>query len=155
MDHLVQSVDPFVFRFSLFVLAAGALGTVGGLMLYARTPYARGMQDPIEQPIQFDHRHHVLDDGIRIAPPIERCPDGMPNHLRGWAAGVRGRNAHVEAAATAIPDPTHMTHNTEINDAKNWNLGIWNGLQELPNPLFGARLPQCCEVHRHYHCAPG
>ena len=33
-------------------------------MLYARTPYARGMQDPIEQPIQFDHRHHTRDEGI-------------------------------------------------------------------------------------------
>ena len=33
-------------------------------MLYARTPYARGMQDPIEQPLQFDHRHHTRDEGI-------------------------------------------------------------------------------------------
>jgi hypothetical protein len=33
-------------------------------MVYARTPYARGMQDPIEQPIQFDHRHHTRDEGI-------------------------------------------------------------------------------------------
>ncbi len=28
------------------------------------TPYARGMQDPVEQPIQFDHRHHTRDEGI-------------------------------------------------------------------------------------------
>jgi hypothetical protein len=49
---------------SLFIVAAGALGVPGGLMLYARTPYARGMQDPIEQPIQFDHRHHSRDEGI-------------------------------------------------------------------------------------------
>jgi hypothetical protein len=49
---------------TLFVVAAGALGTVGGLMVYARSPYARGMQDPIEQPIQFDHRHHTRDEGI-------------------------------------------------------------------------------------------
>jgi hypothetical protein len=33
-------------------------------MLYARTPYARVMQDPIEQPLQFDHRHHTRDEGI-------------------------------------------------------------------------------------------
>ncbi len=33
-------------------------------MLYARTPYARQMQEPIEQPIQFDHRHHTRDEGI-------------------------------------------------------------------------------------------
>ena len=33
-------------------------------MVYVRTPYARGMQDPIEQPMQFDHRHHTRDEGI-------------------------------------------------------------------------------------------
>lgn len=35
-----------------------------GLMLYVRSPLQRGMELPIEQPIQFDHRHHVRDDGI-------------------------------------------------------------------------------------------
>jgi hypothetical protein len=33
-------------------------------MIYVRSPYARGMQDPIEQPLQFDHRHHTRDEGI-------------------------------------------------------------------------------------------
>ena len=51
-------------QISLFVVAAGAAGVPLGLMLYARTPYARGMQDPVEQPIQFDHRHHTRDEGI-------------------------------------------------------------------------------------------
>ena len=51
-------------RLSLLVLVTGALGTLGGLMFYVRTPLARGMQDPIEQPIQFDHRHHTRDEGI-------------------------------------------------------------------------------------------
>jgi hypothetical protein len=51
-------------QISLFVVAAGAAGVPLSLMLYARTPYARGMQDPVEQPIQFDHRHHTRDEGI-------------------------------------------------------------------------------------------
>jgi hypothetical protein len=51
-------------QISLFVAAAGALGGLGGLFVYVRTPYARGMQDPVEQPIQFDHRHHTRDEGI-------------------------------------------------------------------------------------------
>jgi len=51
-------------QISLFVLAAGAVGSLGGLMIYVRTPYARGMEDPIEQPLQFDHRHHTRDEGI-------------------------------------------------------------------------------------------
>src|SRR6476659_755398 len=51
-------------QISWFVVAAGAAGVPLGLMLYARTPYARGMQEPVEQPIQFDHRHHTRDEGI-------------------------------------------------------------------------------------------
>ena len=33
-------------------------------MVYIRTPYASGIGDAVEQPVQFDHRHHVRDDGI-------------------------------------------------------------------------------------------
>lgn len=51
-------------RLSLIVLVGGAVATLGGLMFYVRAPLARGMQDPIEQPIQFDHRHHTRDEGI-------------------------------------------------------------------------------------------
>ena len=31
---------------------------------WARTPYATGEQQPVDQPIPFDHRHHYRDDGI-------------------------------------------------------------------------------------------
>jgi len=51
-------------RLSLVILAAGGGGTVGGLLLWVRTPYARNMETPIEQPLQFDHRHHTRDEGI-------------------------------------------------------------------------------------------
>src|SRR5579862_9501596 len=29
-----------------------------------RSPYYTGQLDPRDQPVQFDHRHHVRDDGI-------------------------------------------------------------------------------------------
>lgn len=32
--------------------------------VYLRTPYRTGRQAPQEQPVQFDHRHHVEDDAI-------------------------------------------------------------------------------------------
>jgi hypothetical protein len=51
-------------QLSLLIVAGGALGTLGGVFIYVRSPLARGMQDPIEQPIQFDHRHHTRDEGI-------------------------------------------------------------------------------------------
>lgn len=33
-------------------------------MIWIRTSYAGNADDAIEQPIEFDHRHHVRDDGI-------------------------------------------------------------------------------------------
>jgi hypothetical protein len=33
-------------------------------MVCVRTPYASGAGDAIAQPVAFDHRHHVRDDGI-------------------------------------------------------------------------------------------
>src|SRR5207237_390956 len=33
-------------------------------MIYVRTPFYTQQQDPVDQPVQFDHRHHVGDEGI-------------------------------------------------------------------------------------------
>jgi hypothetical protein len=49
------------------VLALGALGLGGGLtalMVLARSPLYTGQNEPVAQPLQFDHRHHVGDLGI-------------------------------------------------------------------------------------------
>ena len=48
----------------LGVLAVGAGGTIGGLLLYWRTPFGTSTFEPVVQPVQFDHRHHVQDDLI-------------------------------------------------------------------------------------------
>jgi predicted CXXCH cytochrome family protein len=53
-----------IVRTTIAALVGGAGAFVVGLMLWARTPYARGMQEPVPQPIQFDHRHHSRDDAI-------------------------------------------------------------------------------------------
>lgn len=64
-------------------------------MLYARSPFATGQGDVIVQPIAFDHRHHVRDDGVACLychdgaersayaglPPTERC---MGCHAQIW-----------------------------------------------------------------------
>src|SRR3954447_26940033 len=52
-------------RLSLLVLAGGGAGGVAGILGYVRSPLARGMQDRIEQPIQFDHRHHTRDEAVK------------------------------------------------------------------------------------------
>jgi hypothetical protein len=50
------------------VVAAGLLATpvlgVFGVWLYARSPLAQNMRQPVAQPVQFDHRHHAGDEAI-------------------------------------------------------------------------------------------
>ena len=53
-----------VYRLALGGVVAGAAGSLVGLMIYVRTPWKRYQFEPVDQPVQFDHRHHVRDDGI-------------------------------------------------------------------------------------------
>ena len=64
MPLIFRPKHNYLARLSLVVGGLGALGAVSAILIYVRTPLARGMQDPVEQPIQFDHRHHTRDEGI-------------------------------------------------------------------------------------------
>ncbi len=44
----------------VFILAA----ILGAIFLFVRSDYATGVGAVVVQPIQFSHKHHVLDDGI-------------------------------------------------------------------------------------------
>jgi hypothetical protein len=83
------------FRAALLAVASLALCAVIGPMVYIRTPYAGGVSTPVEQPVAFDHRHHVRDDAIDCVychdtvetdayaglPSTERC---MGCHSQVW-----------------------------------------------------------------------
>jgi hypothetical protein len=48
-------------------IAAGTLGAVALVaapMIWVRTPWARSRWNVVDQPVEFDHRHHNRDDGI-------------------------------------------------------------------------------------------
>jgi hypothetical protein len=64
MNALFPPKADAIFKAVLVLLVTGAGGTVGALMLYPRIPLGTGQQQQIAQPIQFDHRHHVVDDLI-------------------------------------------------------------------------------------------
>ena len=51
-------------RVVLVVMVVGLATALAAPMIYARSPFATGQGDPLLQPVQFDHRHHVRDDGI-------------------------------------------------------------------------------------------
>jgi hypothetical protein len=82
-------------RLGLLALIAGLASIPTGLVIYMRTPFATGQFFPADQPVQFDHRHHVRDDGIDCRychstveksayasiPPTETC---MNCHNQVW-----------------------------------------------------------------------
>jgi cytochrome c7-like protein len=53
-----------VFRLALVLTAIGIASVPAVLWAWERTPYVTGTGDPRAQPVKFDHRHHVRDDGI-------------------------------------------------------------------------------------------
>ena len=64
MSALFSPRSNGLFRLVIAILLAGAAGTVGALMVFARIPAGTGQQQQVAQPVQFDHRHHVQDDLI-------------------------------------------------------------------------------------------
>lgn len=83
------------FRAAALAVVVFGLFAVVAPMIYIRMPYAGDVGDPIEQPVEFDHRHHVRDDGIDCVychssvetaafagmPSTERC---MGCHSQVW-----------------------------------------------------------------------
>jgi hypothetical protein len=82
MSSLFSRKSDAVLKLVLGVLVLGAAGTLGGLMLYWRTPYGTSQNEPLVQPVQFDHRHHVQDDLIDCRychASVEKAPSaGIP-----------------------------------------------------------------------------
>jgi hypothetical protein len=66
-------------------------------MLYVRSSYANHVGDPIAQPVEFDHRHHVRDDGIE-------CRYCHPGAERSAQAGVPATEVCMGCHGQVWPD---------------------------------------------------
>jgi hypothetical protein len=64
MSSLFKPWSNTAARLSIAAVGALAAGGIGGLMIYVRSPLFTQQNDPIEQPVQFDHRHHAGEEGI-------------------------------------------------------------------------------------------
>lgn len=64
MGRLYPAWADAVYRPAIALIALLLMGAVVGPMVYVRTPYNTSQFDPPDQPVEFDHRHHVRDDGI-------------------------------------------------------------------------------------------
>jgi hypothetical protein len=64
MPALFQPWSNTALRLVLLLLLAGAVGLLLGLMYHVRTPWNTLQFYPLDQPVEFDHRHHAADDEI-------------------------------------------------------------------------------------------
>lgn len=64
MPALFPKWSNTAFRIVLGTLVVLALGLPGVLSAFMRMPYGTGQGYEVVQPVEFDHRHHVADDGI-------------------------------------------------------------------------------------------
>lgn len=64
MPALYRPSSNGVFRISVALLFGALIGTPLVVMAYMRSPPVTQENNPIEQPVMFDHRHHVRDDGV-------------------------------------------------------------------------------------------
>jgi hypothetical protein len=108
-------------RVAIGGIVIAGLAVIAAPMIYVRTPLRRGQLDPRQQPVEFDHRHHVRDDGIDClychseaarsrwagVPPTELC---MGCHSQIWKDSpllLPVRQSYV----TGLPIPWIRIHN--------------------------------------------
>jgi hypothetical protein len=123
-----------VYRFVIVAILVGITAAICLPMIYIRTPYAANVNDPVAQPIEFDHRHHARDDGIDCVychqtvetqgfagiPSSERCmgchgqiwPDSpeLAPLRASWASGIPVRWKRVNA----LPGFVYFHHGIHI-----------------------------------------
>ena len=66
------------YRIAIGVIVATVALLIAAPIWFVRTPYATAQYRPVDQPVEFDHRHHVRDDGI----DCRYCHTGVETQAR-------------------------------------------------------------------------
>lgn len=122
-------------RIALAALLVAGAAVVIGPMIWVRTPYRRGQYEPVDQPVEFDHRHHVQDDGIACVychstvfksasagiPSTEKCM-GCHNQIWTQSAALEPvRRSFFSGAPIpwtrvhSLPDFVYFDHSIHVN----------------------------------------
>ena len=116
-----------VARFSLLGSLLGLGLLFGALELYVRSPYVTSVGQPVEQPIPFSHKHHVMDDGI----DCRYCHTTVENSaFAGMPSTQTCMNCHSEIwAQSPVLDPVRQSFasGTPI---------VWNRVDTLPGFVY-------------------
>jgi hypothetical protein len=154
-------------------IGAAASALVGApllLMAWVRTPYAAGQTEPADQPVKFDHRHHVRDDGIDClychenatkgpsagVPPTARC---MSCHSQVWTESpevARVRESYFDGKpivwrrVNALPDFVFFDHS--VHTTRGIGCVSCHGRVDLMARVYQDKsldMSWCLGCHRH------
>jgi hypothetical protein len=123
------------FRLALVCGAVFIVGVPTALLAWERTPYTTNQEQPPQQPVKFDHRHHARDDGIECtychADAFRSPTAGMPSttfcmgcHGQIWPdspelAPIRASALHDAPFAwrrvSNVPDFVFFDHSIHVN----------------------------------------
>jgi hypothetical protein len=103
------------------------LGTPSFLMAWVRSPQVTGQHQPVSQPVQFDHRHHVLDAGV----------DCLYCH----STAERSRNAGVPATRVCMGCHAQVWNDSALLEPvqRSWfddRPIAWNRVHQLPGFVY-------------------
>ena len=97
------------------------------LELYVRSPYVTNVGQPVDQPVPFSHKHHVMDDGI----DCRYCHTGVENAaFAGMPATQTCMNCHSEIwAQSPVLEPVRQSFATGQPIE-------WNRVTRLPGFVY-------------------
>jgi hypothetical protein len=170
LNPLFPTWSNSLFRFAIGVAIAGVVGIPALAMIWVRTPYMTGEREPVVQPIQFDHRHHVRDDGINCEychsgvtrsayagiPAVSLC---MNCHSQVWTSSpelTRLREAYFKNEPIEWVRvnnlPRHVFFDHSIHVAKGVGCVTCHGRVDLMGRVYQDRsllMQWCIDCHRH------
>jgi hypothetical protein len=145
------------------------VGIPSALIAWAHSPFAKGQHQQIVQPVAFDHRHHVRDDGIDClychagatrssyagVPSTELC---MGCHSQIWTdspelaavrESARSQTPIAWRRVNALPAFVYFDH--RIHVAKGVGCVSCHGRVDLMGKVFADRdltMDWCLDCHR-------
>lgn len=127
MSSLFPQWTNSVFRLVLAGIVLVAMAAVVGPMICVRTSYINHVDRRLEQPIEFDHRHHVRDDGI----PCLYC----------HSAAASGPSAGVPTTELCMGCHAQIWRNSPLLEMvrRSYFSGqpiVWNRVHRVPDFVF-------------------
>lgn len=116
-----------MFGTALVVIALLAVVAIAAPMVLMRTPYNTHEGERVVQPVAFDHRHHVRDDGIDCI----YCHTAAETSA---SAGVPATDVCMGCHAQIWPDSPQLAI-----VRKSWETGVaipWRRVNDVPDHVY-------------------